>query len=119
MMKIEAFEQIIENNIDPRDKGINPTVVYAYRDSLRAENDLIDFHEVIWDKEIEAITETFKSLGVKEFTISSTFSSLIATLAEFQKHGFTMAGLTEVNATYRSVFTNEREKLPAIKMVMM
>ena len=54
--------------------------------------------------------------GITEFTISSTFSSLIPTLAAFDKHGFKMAGSTEVNANYTDWQTNKRARIPAIRM---
>ena len=59
---------------------------------------------------------TLNENDIHEFTISSTFSSLIQTLAEFEKHGFKMAGLTEVNARYKNVWTGEYERVPAIKL---
>ena len=43
---------------------------------------------------LKKIAQTLKSNGITEFTISSTFSSLIETLAAFEKHGISMAGLT-------------------------
>ena len=55
---------------------------------MEAGNDSIDFGEVIWDEDIETITECMKENGITEFTVSSTFSSLITTLAAFEKHGF-------------------------------
>lgn len=117
MKKITAFENAITNQVkDIRAEGINPTAFWAYRKSIEAGNDLIDFSEVIWDTDIEAIAETFKQNGITEFTISSTFSSLIPTLAAFEKHGFKMAGLTEVNANYTDWMTNERAKVPAIRL---
>lgn len=70
----------------------------------------------IWDSEVGEITETLKENGITEFTISSTFSSLIPTLAEFAKHGFQMAGLTEVKANYTDLQTQERAVIPAIRM---
>ncbi len=63
--------------------GINPTLFWAYRNSITAGNDRIDFGEAIWDNEVGEIAETLKENGITEFTISSTFSSLIPTLAEF------------------------------------
>lgn len=66
--------------------------------------------------EVGEITETLKENGITEFTISSTFSSLIPTLAEFAKHGFQMAGLTEVKANYTDFQTQERAVIPAIQM---
>lgn len=117
MKKIIAFENAIANQIkDLKAEGINPTAFWAYRKSIDAGNDLIDFSEVIWDKDVEPIAETLRANGIIEFTISSTFSSLITTLATFDKLGFKMAGITEVNANYTDWMTNERAKVPAILM---
>lgn len=118
MKKITAFENAIANQVkDIRAEGINATAFWAYRKSIDAENDLIDFSEVIWDEDVEPIAETFRQNGITEFTISSTFSSLIATLVGFEAHGFKMAGLTEVNANYNDWRTEERAKIPAIRLV--
>lgn len=117
MKKIDLFERAIAEQAGSlKDYGINGTAFWAYRKSIDAGNDLIDFSEVIWDYDIEDIAETFKQNGITEFTISSTFSSLIPTLAAFEKHGFKMAGLTEVNANYTDWQTGERARIPAIKM---
>ena len=118
MTKITLFERAIEEKANSlKDWGINSTAFWAYRKSIDAENDLIDFSEVIWDEDVEPIAETFKKEGIDEFTISSTFSSLIATLAAFEKNGYRMDGLTEVNANYTDWQTNERARIPAIRLV--
>jgi len=117
MKKIELFERAIaEQAASLKDWGINPTLFWAYRNSITAGNDRIDFSETIWDSDIEEITKTLKENGITGFTISSTFSSLIPTLAEFAKHGFQMAGLTEVKANYTDFQTQERAVIPAIRM---
>ena len=113
MKKINAFESAIVNQV----KDINPTAFWAYRRSKDAGNDLIDFSEVIWDEDIDPIAETFRENDITEFTISSTFSGLIPTLAAFERHGFKMAGITEVNATYTDLQTGKRVRIPAIRMV--
>ena len=116
--KINAFENAIANQVeDIRTEGINPTAFWAYRRSEDAGNDLIDFSEVIWDEDIDPISETFRENDITEFTISSTFSGLIPTLAAFERHGFKMAGITEVNATYTDWQTGKRARIPAIRMV--
>ena len=117
MTKIELFERAIaEQAASLKDWGINGTAFWAYRKSIDAGNDLIDFSEVIWDEDIDSIVQTLTDNGITEFTISSTFSSLIPTLAAFDKHGFKMAGITEVNANYTDWQTGERAKIPAIRM---
>lgn len=118
MKKIEAFEQAIKNKVpNLREVGINPTLFWAYRTLEETGNDIIDFNECIWEHEIENIANCLKANGIVEFTISSTFSSLIETLAEFQKHGFQMAGLTEVKARYTEVSSNNKKRIPAIRMM--
>ena len=118
MKKITTYENAIANQVeDIRTEGINPTAFWAYRRSQKNGNDLIDFNEVIWDADVEHIAETFKKEGIDEFTISSTFSGLIATLAAFEKNGYRMDGITEVNADYTDLITGERVRIPAIRMV--
>ena len=117
MKKIELFEKAIaERAASLKEWGINPTLFWAYRNSITAGNGRIDFGEAIWDNEVGEIAETLKENGITEFTISSTFSSLIPTLAEFAKHGFQMAGLAEVKANYTDFQTQERAVIPAIRM---
>ena len=116
MKKIELFERAIAEQAGSlKEWGINATLFWAYRNSITAGNDRIDFGENIWDNDIPEITGTLKENGISEFTISSTFSSLIPTFAEFEKHGFRMAGLTEVKANYTDWQTQERASIPAIR----
>lgn len=118
MKKIELFEKAIAEQAGSlKDYGINGTLFWAYRTSIEAGNEKIDFAEVIWDYEIEEIATFLKENGICEFTISSTFSSLIETLAAFEKHGFKMAGLTQVKARYTDFKTGERAIIPAIRML--
>ena len=117
MKKIELFERAIAEQAGSlKDYGINSTMFWAYRKSIDAGNDLIDFDEVIWDEDIESIATCLKENGITEFTISSTFSSLISTLAAFDRLGFRMDGITEVNANYTDWQTNKRARIPAIRM---
>ena len=118
MKKIELFEKAIREEAQSlKDYGINGTLFWAYRESIEAGNEKINFSECIWEHDIEDIANCLKKNGIVEFTISSTFSSLIETLAEFQKYGFQMAGLTEVNARYTAIGSSEKAKLPEIKMM--
>lgn len=117
MTKIELFERAIaEQAASLKDYGINSTMFWAYSNSIEAGNDLIDFNEVVWDEDIAAIATCMKENGITEFTISSTFSSLISTLAAFEKYGFRVAGLTEVNARNADFRTGKRARIPAIKL---
>jgi len=117
MKTIELFEKAMtEGNEFFKENGFNPTLFAAYRLQKDSGNELIDFSEVIWTQDIEPISEFFKAQGITEFTISSTFSSLIETLAAFEKQGFCMNGLTEVKANYTDFTTGEKKIIPAIRM---
>lgn len=116
MKKIEAFENALANQVDLREVGINSTVFWAYRDSQEAESDTLNFSEVIWEKDIPAIVECCRENDVHEFTISSTFSGLLETLAEFEKMGCKLAGLTTVKTRFTDFLTGEKEVRPAVMM---
>lgn len=118
MKKIEIFERAMNEGGKLKDYGINSTLFAAYRDCQETGNDNIDFNGVIWDYDIPEIVKSLKENGISEFTISSTFSSLIETLAAFEKIGIRMAGLTEVNATYSDWKTGKKAKIPAIRMTL-
>ena len=60
--------------------------------------------------------DTFRQNGITEFTISSDMSGLIQTLAAFDKQGFKMDGITEINANHTNFRSNEKAKVPAIRM---
>ena len=119
MKEIRRFEELMnaKGNISLKDAGVNSALYWAYRISKEeSENDLIDFNEVIWDYDIKEIADSMRAEGIKEFTISSAFSSLIETLAEFEKNGIYMNGLATVNARYTDWETGEHVRIPAIKM---
>ena len=117
MMKIEAYEKVIAGLVkDLREAGINPTMLWAYRDSQEAGSELLNFNEVIWDTDIAPIVEACREYGIHEFTVSSTFSSLIETLAEFEKLGCKLVGLTTVKTRFTNFITHEKEVKPAVLM---
>lgn len=118
MKKIEIFERAMNEGESLKDYGINTTLFAAYRSLEYTGNENLDFADVIWDYDVAEISKILKENGIKEFTISSTFSSLIERLAAFEKEGIKMAGLTEVNASYTDFKTGERARIPAIRMAL-
>ncbi len=120
MKEIKKIEEIINSkeNVCLKEVGVNRTLFWAYLTTKEAGNNLIDFNEVIWNHDIEEIAKTLRENEINEFTISSTFSSLIETLAEFEKQGINMVGLTTVNARHTDWLTGEHTKIPAIKMIV-
>lgn len=118
MRRIEALDKAAETGARYKDTGVTPTFGAAYFNSLDAGNDLIDFNEVIWDHDIDEIMEDFRKFGITEFTISSTFSSLIETIAELEKRGCHLEGLVEINSRFDDWHTGEKKRIPAFKMTI-
>ena len=114
--RIEILESAAKNGTRYADLDINPTFGAAYFYSLEAGNDLINFGEVIWDYDIDPILADCRKFGIKEFTISSTFSSLITTIALLEEKGCKLEGLVKINSRYTDFRTGEKESIPAFKM---
>ena len=91
--------------------GCHWTLGQAYLYSKEAGNDLPNFAEVIWDYDIEAN-------DITEFTISSTFSSLIETIAKFEELGCTLDGIVKVKERYTHFGSDEHALIPAFKMTV-
>lgn len=122
MKRIELLDKAAETGMKYKDIDVNPTFSQAYFYSLEAGNDLINFGEVIWDYDIDPILENCRRFGIEAFTISSTFSSLILTIAELQKRGCKLDGLVEINSRYDDWRAglegkeSRKERIPAFKM---
>ena len=114
---IPSIEKTITGEIKTVEElGMNLTLFWAYKKSKFAENDIINFYDIIWSKDIDEIAKNLKENSVKEFSISSNFSGLITTLAEFEKHGYTMAGIIDVTETYTDLTTNKPAVVKAVRM---
>lgn len=118
MELIERIENIIANpeGRSFESEGIDPIFYWAYRTTKSTGNELIDFHDVIWERNIPQIVDNLKEFGIREFTISCNFSGLIDTIAEFAKLGCTMLGVTSIKADYKDFSTGENAMINAIIM---
>ena len=112
MQKIKVFEEAKNN----KDSNVNYKVYWAYENAKEAGNELLDFNDVIWEQDIPEIIEACRENNITTFTISSTFSSLITTLAEFERLGCQMSGLVKVKSCNTDYQTGEHQIIPAIKM---
>ena len=114
--RIEELEKMMQEKQDWRFM-IHTALGWAYKYSMDAGNELPNFAEVIWEKDVEEIVAGMRKYGIKEFTISSPYSGLIGTLAAFEKQGCKMDGLVQIRTPFDEFRTpGEKEIIPAIKM---
>lgn len=57
----------------------------------------------------------FKRFGITEFTLSSTYSSIVKTAWIFQQNGCSLEGMEEIKGYCRDFETGDYEKVPAFK----
>ena len=116
MKTIDKIEKVKNMNVLLEDVGINRTFYWAYVRTQETTNNILDFNDVIWESDVEGIISNCKEFGLNEITISSKFSSLIDILAEFEKQGAKVKGLTKVTSRFIDCRTQELEVLNAIKI---
>ncbi len=114
---IEAIENAKEETTW-KELGIHHTLGQAYIYSMKAGNELPNFDDIIWDEDIETILADCRRLGVKEFTISSTFSGLIETMARLQEQGCTLDGIVKIYEKDTHFGREEHDLIPAFKMTV-
>ena len=109
--QIENYEADAEENLKRPIGAANiPVPIPMTSDMTGRINEMIDIAE-----------KSMLALEIAEFTISSTFSSLIITLAEFEKRGCKLEGLVEINSRHddwKACFEGEsrKERIPALKI---
>jgi len=116
MKTIDKIEKVKNMNVLLEDVGINRTFYWAYIRTQETTNENLDFEDVIWESDVEGIIKNCKEFGLKEITISSRFASLIDILAEFEKQGAKLAGLTQVTSRFYACGTNNYELINALKI---
>jgi len=73
------------------------TIWRAYEKSRDNENKILDFDDIIWDKDVEALVTCMKENGIKAFTYSCRARDAIETLWLFKEAGCTIGEMVEVN----------------------
>lgn len=107
----EAEDRIIEmGNIAWR-------IWRAYEHSRENENKILNFDDIIWDRDVEALTACMKKNGIKAFTYSCRATDAIETLWLFKEAGCTIGEMVEVNLR-KDFFGKGYEKGHAFKVIL-
>ncbi|WP_195540552.1 DUF7698 family protein [Eubacterium maltosivorans] len=118
MKTIQLFEDLKTGKTNYKEVKFNSTIYTAYQHAKQSGNDLIDFDEVIFEQDVEDIMDFCKENDIKQFTISSTYSSLIETVALFEENGAKLRGLTKTKSYIKDYMTGKPKMIPAFLMVI-
>ena len=105
-----------ENQINEMGR-ISCKIMRAYEKSRDNENEILNFDDVIWDEEVEALTACMKENGIKAFTYSCRATDAIETLWLFKEAGCTIGEMVEVNLR-KDFFGKGYEKGHAFRMTL-
>ena len=95
------------------EKGAAYARIYRdYKDSRDRENTTVNFHDVIWDKDVKDLIDCMRANGIDRFTFSSGWSSSVETAWLFIQNGCKVEGMTQVNGN-QNYFSVGYEQLPA------
>jgi hypothetical protein len=98
------------------DKGDIAWMIWrAYEHSRENENSILNFDDIIWDRDVEAITASLKENGIREFTYSCRATDAVETLWLFKEAGCTIGEMVEVNLR-KDLWNKTYEKGHAFRM---
>ena len=87
----------------------------AYEKSRDNENEILDFNDIIWDRDVEALTTCMRENGIKAFTYSCQATDAIETLGLFKQAGCIIGETVEINLR-KDLWGKGYEKGHAFKM---
>ena len=88
--------KIITDSFKAKSKYVN-RIMRDYEVSRDNGNEILNFDDIIWDSDVEALIECMKENGIKDFTYSSKATNAIETLWLFKQAGCTIGDLVEIN----------------------
>ena len=98
------------------DLGEHAWKIYReYAKSRKNGNEILDFNDNAWEKDIPEIVKLLRENDITEFTMSSTWSSTVKVCMAFVECGCTLAGMTKIKGDKTCYLDkkNEHEMLPA------
>lgn len=116
MKKIAEIENAKKNDA-LKELNISYKFYWAYEETKERKNQYLDFSDIIWDKEFDAIFADLKRYGIKTFTVSNTSTGLMDDLAAFCERGCKVAGMVKVNGL-KNWHDDGFEQKNAIKLQM-
>lgn len=116
MKKINEFENLMNNEQAAYKSDFSYLLFKSYRDTQRAGNELLNISDIIWESDYDSLVENLRKFGITEFTISCTFSGLLASIQALTERGCTMEGMTKVKDLYPTYMDGEHDLIPALKM---
>ena len=109
MAKVREAHQQLMTEVEAHGKEFC-RIYRLYTEAKEKENEYIDLHEVLWERDVAGFIESLRKWGIEKFTFSSGWSSAVETAWLFLENGCKLVGMTEVNGS-KDYFKGGFEKL--------
>ncbi len=109
---VDEAQQIIDSMVvNDEEKQVAYQMYNAYANSKKANNEILNFYDIVFDSWVPTIAKLLKENKITKFTISCDYSGINSTMLKLQKNGYMLKGLVEVN--FKS-YQEGIEKIPAL-----
>lgn len=81
----------------------------AYKKSRENENEILNFNDIIWDRDVELLVKCMRENSIKAFTYSCRATDAVETLWLFKQAGCKIGDMIEVNLM-KDIWENGYEK---------
>ncbi|MBR1734437.1 MAG: hypothetical protein IJ730_03155 [Alphaproteobacteria bacterium] len=111
---IERFEMAESSGKTLKELGINRDTYWAYKSSIEAGNELINFSDLIDEEDVEAVINCCRENNIKEFTIFSNSTGMIRSIMALEAQGCRLIGTTMINRDNPHYFDDKQ--IPTFKI---
>ena len=121
MERIREFDEAIEawkRGCGTETGEAEYAVIAAYWDSIEAGNETVNFDGVLWERLVGEMVAILRKSGIAHITITNGYSGLLEIIAEFERHGCRLVGMTTASTPRTDWETGEREVKPAAKILL-
>ena len=116
MKHIKILDELNEKQVNICETDVNSIFYKAYLEALELQNETINIVGFLNKKNIEEIIQHCKFFNVNSITISDGTSNLVEVLANFERLGCKLVGLTKIKTWYLASDSNEQDFRHALKV---
>lgn len=112
---VDEAQKIVDSMVaNDEERQIAYQMYNAYSNSKKANNEILNFHDIVFESWVPTIVKLLKENKITKFTISCDYSGINSTMLKLQKNGYELKGLVEVNYVNYELYQEKIKKIPAL-----
>lgn len=95
---VDEAQKIVDSMVvNDEERQVAYQMYNAYANSKKANNEIFNFYDVIFESWVPTITKLLKENKITKFTVSCDYSGFYPVAKLFQQNGYELKGLVETN----------------------